>query len=336
MVRIFTFSLEIIYRFVVFVRNLAYDFGIVNANSFKVPIISVGNISTGGTGKTPMTILLVNELIKMGKKPAVVSRGYKRKSKGLVVVQDGFEICENPQVSGDEPYLIASKLNIPVVVDENRSRGINTVIENYGADVVVLDDAFQHRKAHRDIDIVLLDSTKIISDLKLLPSGSLREPLKNLKRADIICFTKTTNEVNENEIRDYLGTNTIIISSSHLPSIARDGNGIISLKEDKVFAFCGIANPDSFRTSCEVLDIKINTLHAFKDHVDYNDRVLGLLKDKISKSGCDTVLTTEKDFVKLKKEFIDAMNLSVIQIKTKISKKDKRKLVNVLESLFSG
>ncbi|MBC8213901.1 MAG: tetraacyldisaccharide 4'-kinase [Candidatus Marinimicrobia bacterium] len=334
MVRFILFNLSLIYRFIVFLRNTAYDFGILKVKSFDKPVISIGNITTGGTGKTPMTIFVADELIKLGKTPGVVSRGYKRQSKGCVVVCDGNKICTDSSIGGDEPYLIASSLKIPVIVDENRSRGIEKIINEFAVDVVILDDAFQHRKAHRDLDIVLIDTTDEISQLKLLPLGKLREPLQNLKRADIVCYTKTDFPLNDRIYNKYLSNKAIKVNSNHHP-ILQKHNENVNL-EKGIFAFCGIANPNSFIESCNNLEIIPDEFIPFSDHVIYTEKKIEYLNNKILQSNCDIVMTTEKDLVKLPTIFINKHNLSIVKIKTKMSEENRKTLISQIRNTIQN
>ena len=152
-------------------------------------MVSIGNLSVGGTGKTPFVLFLANTLKAGGLNVAVLSRGYKRKSTGTHVVSDGNAVQSDLKNSGDEPFMLANKLqDIPVVVDENRYRGGQFICNEYKPDVILMDDAFQHRRVFRDVDIVLINSNH--RRPKLLPYGLLREPLRNIKRADAVIFTK--------------------------------------------------------------------------------------------------------------------------------------------------
>ena len=168
----FLFPLSWLYGLIIWIRNYLFNIGLFKSVSFSTPIISVGNITTGGTGKTPMVIYLAKILEKYGCKPGIVSRGYGRSSKGIIMVHDGKDPLVNVDISGDEPYLIGKELNtIPVVVSENRIAGIYELLKNSPVDIVILDDAFQHRKINRTIDIVLLNINTPLNKLKLFPLG---------------------------------------------------------------------------------------------------------------------------------------------------------------------
>ena len=179
-----------LFRVGVRLRNMAFDHAWLITRELPCPVISVGNLTVGGTGKTPMVIYLAEKIQKMGFKPAILSRGYRRKGKGTTIVSDGRKPPLDYTESGDEPALMAQRLpKIPIVVDEIRFRGGTHLVRKFDPDVVILDDGFQHRWLHRDLDIVLMDAASPFSDGKMLPAGRLREPPKNLKRADLVAIT---------------------------------------------------------------------------------------------------------------------------------------------------
>jgi len=187
--RIFLWPLGFFYWLLIFWRNFFYNLGFFVSRKLPCKVVSVGNLSVGGTGKTPFVLFLANTLKTGGLNVAVLSRGYKRKSTGTHVVSDGNTLKSDLNNSGDEPFMLANKLqDIPVVVDENRYRGGQFICNEYNPDVIIMDDAFQHRRVFRDVDIVLINSNH--RRPKLLPYGLLREPLRNIKRADAVIFTK--------------------------------------------------------------------------------------------------------------------------------------------------
>ena len=185
--RYLLFPLALFYWGAVLWRNLFYTIGFFVTRRLPVPVISVGNLTVGGTGKTPAVIYLAQKLQENGFKPAVLSRGYGRNTTGTVVVSDGSKSLGGYEEGGDEPYLMANRLSgIPVVVDELRYRGGCFIVENFHPDVILLDDAFQHRALARDLDIVLLNSQDSPEAYKMLPYGKLREPPFHLRRADVL------------------------------------------------------------------------------------------------------------------------------------------------------
>ena len=183
--RFLLLPLGIVYGIIITLRNFFYDVGIFKITPMSTPVISVGNITAGGAGKTPMTITLAEVGKLRGFKPGIVSRGYGRNSKGLQIVHDGNEMKDTVENSGDEPFLMASLLkDIPVVVSGNRVDGADRLIQDYGVNLIILDDAFQHRKIYRDIDIVLINASEKSSAYHMLPVGQLREFPWELNRAE--------------------------------------------------------------------------------------------------------------------------------------------------------
>ena len=188
----FLFPLAIFYWGVMYWRNLFYRYGFFVSRRLPCNVISVGNITVGGTGKTPTVIFLAQYFNRMGKKVAILSRGYGRTTKGTVLVSDGKEIKVHWKESGDEAFLISKKLSrVPVVVNEDRFRGGMFIIQQFNPEIILLDDGFQHRGLERDLDLVLVNSGDTIPDHKLLPYGLLREPWINIKRGSAILLTKT-------------------------------------------------------------------------------------------------------------------------------------------------
>ncbi len=182
-----------IYGTIIEARNSLYEKGVFKSFSLGVPVISIGNITVGGTGKTPLVAFVAEILAEKGEKVCIISRGYGRKNpKKRVLVSDGENILADARQSGDEPFELAQRLlgKAIVVADANRVSAGNWAREKFGITAFVLDDAFQHRKVKRDLDIVTIDATNPFGNKKMLPSGILREPLKNLKRADAIVITR--------------------------------------------------------------------------------------------------------------------------------------------------
>jgi tetraacyldisaccharide 4'-kinase len=255
-----------------------------------VPVISVGNITIGGTGKTPLVACLV-KYIASKKTCAILTRGYKA-ARNCV----------------DEPaFLAQSAGNTPVVINPNRIAGAADAIRN-GAEVLILDDAFQHRKLARDLDIVTIDATCPFGYGKVLPAGLLREPLSNLKRADAVIITRA-DQVQKNSLEEIQKTikainpSVVIATAIHKPLCIRDSNGRESppaqLKDKKVFTFCGIGNPDAFSTTVKSIGAVITGSMIFDDHYHYSKSDIDRITANAGASNADLILTTEKDFSKI-------------------------------------
>ena len=289
-----------IYEYIAIRRNQAYFSKKLRTYECSVPVISVGNISVGGSGKTPFTILLANELKKMGFLPAIIGRGYKKKKKGIVVLCDGINILSNAASGGDEMLLIAEKTMLPVIACEKKYLAARYAENNFDIDVIIVDDGFQHLQLARNINIALIASDDLQKPYTI-PYGRLREPLSSLSRADIICITSdmlidnNTNKFYDNKIiikyRKEIGTPYLIFND--------DNNKGELAKDYKYVAFCGIANPESFYKSLIEEGFNIEKFIMYKDHKFYRKfdiyRIIKLLKQKNIKN----LLTTEKDAVKI-------------------------------------
>ena len=305
------------YLLIINVRNWLYDHKIFKEAQLSCPVISVGNITVGGTGKTPCVILLAKMLQENGFKPAVISRGYGGKNTNPVnIVSDGDKILLDAGIAGDEPFLIAQSLkNIPVLTGAKRIMTGQVAINQLGANVLICDDAMQHRQIFRDINLVLLDGKTLQENDYILPRGRLREPLKELKRASAIILTRA------NEGKQKIGdTNKLIayknipvFKSVHEPQDITNGNystqkPLSELRGKKVCAFCGIANPDSFKNALLTAGAQILFFDVFSDHHRYTKKELEQIRKNFMDSGADFLISTEKDGARLK-EFSEVLNI---------------------------
>lgn len=304
--KIFLFPLYILslmYGLVIRIRFFFYSAGIFKINELPCKVISIGNITVGGSGKTPMAIYLADALTKKDKKVVVLSRGYKSKIHGIGIVSDGKNILLNPDEAGDEPFLIAEKTkNIPVVIGKDRYKAGLFAIDRFQPDIIILDDGFQHIRLKRDKDIVLIDSIRGFGNGHLLPRGILREPIDSLKRADNIFINGDEDEEIIHRIR-------AAGAAAPIKSFKYKQSGFINLadktmiepdklKHKNILAFAGIANPISFFKTLEGLDIAIKEKIVFPDHHKYN--IKDIEKIKTHASSIDCFITTEKDGVKIK------------------------------------
>jgi len=294
LLRILLLPIAILYGLVIQLRNLLYDLHILKTYTFNKPVISVGNISAGGTGKTPFTIYLANLFIRRGKKVAVVSRGYGRRSKGYYLISDGKNHNGDTAMHGDEPVLIS--LSVPdaiVAVCENRRLAIEQLNTKYQVDLFILDDGFQHRAVNRVVDIVLVKDKKAFKNKIPLPAGLLREFLFNLGRADIII----DRDDYSNGEKAYHCVNRI----DELYNMNFRKNGAIeSLSGDSCVAFAGIADPSGFKQSLEACNLRINEFIAYKDHYIYNATDIKFLVSRCLEFKCSLLLCTQKDLVKIR------------------------------------
>jgi len=314
MLKIILYPLSIIYGIIVYVRNSLYDYKILKSTDFEIPVISIGNITVGGTGKTPHTEYLV-ELLQKHVQVATLSRGYKRKTKGFVLVQPDSSV---PEV-GDEPLQVKQKFPVATVaVDEDRVHGIRELLKDEGAspDVVLLDDAFQHRKVTPGINILLIDYNRPIDKDSLLPAGRLRERKYQRRRANVIIYTKCPDEITpitrriimkDVNLRPYqsLYFTTMIYGEPKavFPELAV---AIPPFHEKRISSLMlsGIASPGQFR---KYLSSKTNLLDelTFGDHHLFTVKDLKLIGQKYENCKAKDlfILTTEKDAMRLRDEY---------------------------------
>ena len=323
MLRFLLFPLSIIFSIIIFIRNLAFDLKIIKITKVSKPVISIGNITTGGTGKTPIAIFLANEAKKRGFNPGILSRGYQRKSSGSLVVHDGIKLLLSVTDSGDEPFLMGDKLkNVPIIVDINRVKGANKLINDFGVDLIILDDGFQHRYIYRDIDILLINASVKEDAYHMLPLGMLRELPTSIRRASKVLICKGSFDLVPKKISSFI--KDPIRVSEHLSADFNYKN----IKKP-FFAFCGIADPNTFIKNLESLNISIVGSFFLRDHVRYNKKDLDRLSNKITELGIRDLITTEKDKIKLPKSFSDNYNIHVLYQDLKIES-------NIIDKLFDS
>lgn len=299
--------LSAIYGAVIRRRNRAYDRGRRPAVRVGVPVVSVGNISAGGTGKTPVVLLLAGHLLARGARVAVVSRGYRRKTTGTVVVSDGRGHIVTAREGGDEPVMLAFRLpGLVVIADERRSRGCAHAIGEYGAGIILLDDGFQHRAVYRDVDIVVVDATEALADARLLPAGRLREPLDGLRRAHAILLSKCTSDTDVDALRAVLarhGDAPVFATRFVARGLVRMGDTadlpVDALRGLRLGAFSGIGKPGGFRRTLEDIGLAPVYSRDFPDHHWYGAADLAALRDAAAAHDVEAWITTEKDAVRL-------------------------------------
>ncbi len=276
-------------------------------------VISVGNIVVGGTGKTAVVEYICRFLKESGKKPAVLTRGYGRRS----ISGDGSSDYAR---LGDEGAMLQEKLpGVPVVADPDRIRGSEIAVTGYGAQVVVLDDGFQQWRIAKDLEIVAVDSRRMFGNGRLLPAGLLREPLVSLKRADVFFLTKTELVKDTAACRkalEEINPGALLVESGYRPQgfVGASGKELIplaGLAGKRVMLFSGIADPGSFEKTCAGLGMEIVYVMNYPDHYHYTPQDLELIRAEASARKAEKVLTTEKDAARIKGAALDFLSLRI-------------------------
>jgi len=260
----------------------------------------VGNLTVGGTGKTPTVRFLAAWLQSRGKSVAILSRGYRRESRDLVIVSDGRAILADCRQGGDEPVMLAKSLPaVPVVVDRDRVRGGRFIEHRFKPDILLLDDGYQHRRLHRDLDIVTFRADKLWGNGFCLPAGPLRERRHHLKRADLIWLNGDTVDSDQQQ-RLPEGVPRLLSRLQPTALVGHSGEqSLVVLQEQRVAAFCGIAQPDRFRQQLLHLGATIVIFRTFADHHRYAPAELHALQEEAQRTECRWLITTEKDWHKL-------------------------------------
>lgn len=325
--RVLVHGLSYIYAGVVRLRLKLYRERYIHDHHLGVPVISIGNLTVGGTGKTPVAELLARSLQKRGRKVAILSRGYKSKRQKRVkvwtkwlarirgeklpqnpprVVSDGENVLLDSHVAGDEPFMLASNLpGVPVIVDKDRVKAGLYAIDKLGADILLLDDGLQYLRLKHRLDMVLVDRTAAWGNGYLLPRGTLREPPRHLKRASYIFLTKCDGSDNTEVIRELRRYNRVaeIIECRHRPmhleNIAtRERIPLERLQGAHIGAVSGIAVPESFENGLRKLGAKVDVFHRFADHHRFTLREIKQFFDRCERRDVEMIVTTEKDFVR--------------------------------------
>lgn len=323
----FLYLMSLFYGGTMKLRGNLYKRGIIKSKKLPCKVISIGNITVGGTGKTPMTIHVANMVKGLGYKVAIISRGYKGGAeKAGGIVSNGLTIFMGPDMAGDEPFMMATKLNnIPVVVGKNRFNTGMMALKEFKPDVLVLDDAFQHLKLFRDIDLVLLDNSIPFGNTHIFPRGTLREPVPSLSRCDALIMTRydpascsMTAKPLQRHSRFTRGKP--VFKSFHLPHVSKVVKGEtipcdpLVLNGLNVYAFSGIANNNDFLLTIKDFKCYVTGFKGFPDHHHYSEKDFDIIFHLAQDSGADCLVTTEKDYVRAGHRIKWPLDLAVIDI----------------------
>ncbi len=306
------------YGWAVRLRSVAYDRGIFRAKHLPCVVISIGNLTLGGSGKTPLTIYIAKTLGDLGYRIAIISRGYGgRAEKSGAIVSDGLQLFVSADVSGDEPYMMAQILEgTPILVGADRYRSGKLAVRSFKPDVILLDDGFQHRRLVRDLDLVLMDANKPGGNGHLFPRGVLREPLTSLGRGHAVVLTRA--QLDGKKLSNKLGSMLELIpvfASQHHPRIVKiipadnlsacvSGKGTLSqdldlIKGKRVLAFSGIgANENYFKMLKDAGCLRVHAM-PFRDHHRYSRADIDRIRQGAISQHVDIIVTTEKDYYRL-------------------------------------
>ena len=310
------------------IRNWFYDKRFLGTNKASVPVISVGNITAGGTGKTPLVALLAGQ-ISANNKCAILTRGYKT----------------NQGISDEVALLSQACPGIPVVVNPNRVTGAAEAVTQ-GASVLLMDDGFQHRRLGRDLDIVTIDATCPFGFARILPAGLLREPVSSLKRADAVVITRA-DQVEQEELQCIekellsIKADLVIAHAVHRPAcIVYSAGGempLTSLRQKKVSAFCGIGNPEAFFVTCRSLGAELLATETLDDHHHYLESDIERFTQCAKSAGAELVLTTEKDLVKIDTSWLSktALPFACVRIEIELIK-GRQRITELIQRACAG
>lgn len=297
LLRFFLMPFSYLYYLGIKVRESLYRLGLLKRALLPVPVISIGNITLGGTGKTPLVELVTRFLLERGKKVAILSRGYRATKRGSEEVND-----EYLELLGNLP-------RVPILLGRDRLSSARKALMDYRPDCLILDDGFQHHRLARDLDIVVLDSLVPFGSGGLIPAGTLREPLTSLKRADLLVLSRA-DQCNPAELESIrkclqaLDNHIPIVEAVHYPLYLEDLEGrrleTSWLRGKRVYAFCGLGNPASFEKTLGLLSAELLGFRGFPDHHYYSTNELDVISREAARLAVDAVITTQKDMVKIR------------------------------------
>ncbi|MBP1751395.1 MAG: lpxK [Geobacteraceae bacterium] len=293
--------LSVPYAIIMRLRALAYEKGFFRSRALPKPVVSVGNITVGGTGKTPVVSLIARYYIDRGKRVAVLSRGYRGQSRGKIsIVSDGRNVLMTPAEAGDEPCMLAEKIpGLIVAVGTDRYQAGLHLLGHLNPDIFILDDGFQHQRLHRDLNILLLDNNRPFGNGNVFPAGLLREPKDAAGRADLIVYTRCAGNkpVGNAEGIPFCVSSHVLAGFVTLPGGVMEP--LSSLSHLRGVAFAGIAEPSPFFSMLEEEGLIIAKKISFPDHCKYGEDEVSEIVSTREAVEADYVITTEKDSVKL-------------------------------------
>lgn len=328
--------LSLPYALIQRLRTWCYQAGILRSHTLPRPVISIGNITVGGTGKTPVAAYIAHLLLTQGLKVAVLSRGYGGSLEGTTaVVSDGSKVLLSAEECGDEPFLLASTVpGLMVVIGSNRHSAGLMAMERLSPDIFLLDDGFQHLRLKRDLNILLLDARKPFGNGWCLPAGLLREPRSACSRADLVIRTRCPkNGSGADPVSGIPMCNAHHELGNAVPLTGGEPLQLDSLRDKRILAFAGIADPHAFFDGLRAHGMNLVSTQCLPDHSTYTPADIAALADTVASSGADYAITTEKDGVKLRHLPVELAQ-KVLLAKLTISIDDPTPLNTALRNLL--
>jgi tetraacyldisaccharide 4'-kinase len=302
-------ALSVAYRAALAGRNLAYRWRLLHTGRLPCPVVSVGNLTLGGSGKTPTVELAVRTLQEMGAVPAVVSRGHGRATRGVHVVADRDGVRVDTRTAGDEPLLLAERLpGVPVVVGENRYEAGRVAVERCGATALVLDDAFQHRTLAKDLEILVVQGRAPWGNARVFPRGMLREPLSALARAHLVVVTNPAGPepvaAVTATVRRFNPSAAVLAARYQVQDALETQSGrrlpVSELAGRRLIAFAGLGSPQGFADTVDAASVRRVGFVEYPDHHWFTERDLSELARDARAAGAQGLITTEKDWVRVR------------------------------------
>jgi tetraacyldisaccharide 4'-kinase len=336
--------LSIGYRIGLATREGAYRLRLLGTGRLSCPVVSIGNITVGGSGKTPMVEQVARSLRELGAVPAVVSRGYGRDTRGTRIVADREGPRLPPRAAGDEPVLLADHLpGIPVVVGENRFEAGQVALSEWGVNAIVLDDGFQHRTLRKDLEILVINGRDPWGNRRLFPRGMLREPLSALDRADLFVVTNpltpADTEAATATIRRHNTRAPILVARYHVVGALAvpEGRALppASLGGRRLLAFAGLGSPRGFADTLSAAGVDMAGLIEYPDHHWFAEGDLEDLARHAGAIGAEGLITTEKDWIRLRSLRLPAVSLSVLLVELHLDA-GREQLLQILERTLTS
>ena len=327
--RFILYPLVPVYGLLIRIRNWFFDKRIFKSQKVNAKVISVGNITVGGSGKTPLVIYLTSLLKDEGRKVGVLSRGYGRKSKGYMLVSKGSRLLTTVDLCGDEIYQTVLECGVSAAVSENRVAGAEKLIKETGIDAIVLDDAFQHRWIERDLNLLICEqkflSNGLIMNQRLLPTGIMREPFDSIKRADAVIVNRkfsSKEEIPAKLLKYFEGKRifTAYYNSVGFVDVKKKASyGIKEFEGQKSLVVSGVANPFSFINALKQTNVDTQNQIIFRDHKYYTQKEVQRIRKEFYSTNSHSVVTTEKDAVKLSRYSRELDDIDIYFLKIKIN-----------------